>query len=130
MKYLIDTNWVIDAQHNQEEVVQRLEELAPTGLGISIISLTELYEGILGDACPEKSEQALRKFLSSIKVLPVDEMTCRIFSRERRRLRALRQLPKDLDILMGATVIQHNLTILTNNRKDFERLEGLSIISV
>ena len=36
----------------------------------------------------------------------------------------------DFDLLIGATAIRHNLTILSNNRRHFERLEGLSVISV
>ena len=130
LKYLIDSDWVINAQHNQEAVVTRLQELTPDGLGISIISIAELYEGILGDPDPEKSDQALRRFLSMVEVLSIDEMTCRIFAQERRRLRMVGKTIPDLDLLIGATAIRHNLTIFSNNRRHFERLEGLSIISV
>ena len=44
MTYLIDTDWVIDHLHQIERVTRRLEELAPEGLALSIISLAELYE--------------------------------------------------------------------------------------
>ena len=130
LKYLIDTNWVIDAQHNRKSVVRRLEELAPAGLGVSIISIAELYDGVLGDPDPEESDQALSKFLLAFVVLSVDKEICRIFARERRRLRAAGTPIADFDLLIGATAIRHNLTILSNNRRHFERLEGLSIISV
>jgi tRNA(fMet)-specific endonuclease VapC len=46
MKYLIDTDWVIDHFHHIERVTRRLEELAPQGLALSIVSLAELYEGV------------------------------------------------------------------------------------
>ena len=36
----------------------------------------------------------------------------------------------DLDILIGCTAIRHGLTLLSNNRRHFERLQGLNIISV
>ena len=129
LKYLIDSDWVIDAQHNREAVINRIRQLAPVGLGISIISLAELYDGILGDPDPEESDKALRKFLDTFRVLSVDDEICRIFARERRRLRAAGTLIPDMDLLIGATAIRHNLTILTNNRRHFERLQGLSIIS-
>ena len=35
-----------------------------------------------------------------------------------------------MDMLIGATAIRHGLTLLTNNRRHFERLRGLNIISV
>ncbi len=40
MSYLVDTDWVIDHLH---DVSDKLAELAPDGLAISIISLVELY---------------------------------------------------------------------------------------
>jgi tRNA(fMet)-specific endonuclease VapC len=85
MSYLIDTDWAIDHLHNIERVVRRLEELSPEGLGVSIISLAELYEGIFNSTDPAGNEQALQDFLSGIDVVPVDEETCRIFGRERGR---------------------------------------------
>jgi len=46
MQYLIDTDWVIDHLNHIERVTRRLEVYAPEGLALSIISLTELYEGV------------------------------------------------------------------------------------
>jgi tRNA(fMet)-specific endonuclease VapC len=45
-RYLIDTNWVIHYLDGHEDIVRRLKELQPKGLGLSVISLAELYEGI------------------------------------------------------------------------------------
>jgi len=36
----------------------------------------------------------------------------------------------DCDLLIGATALRHNLTLLTNNRRHFERIEGLHMESV
>ena len=130
MQYLVDTDWAIDYLRNVDVTVDQLEELAPSGIGISIISVGELYEGIFASRDQEKSETELRSFLDLVEVLFVDETVSRIFGRERRRLRAAGTLIPDLDLLIGATAIRHNLTILTNNRRHFERLEGLRIFSV
>ena len=130
MQYLVDTDWAVDYLRNVDATVTRLEELAPDGIGISIISVAELYDGVFGSNDPEQSEWELTGFLSPIEVLAVDEDVCRIFARERVRLRASGRLVGDLDLLIGATAIWNNLTILTNNRRHFERLEGLSVISV
>ena len=47
MRYLVDSDWVIDYLHEVEQTAGRLDELAPDGLGLSIVSLAELYEGIV-----------------------------------------------------------------------------------
>ena len=59
----------------------------------------------------------------------MDEDTCQIFARQRGHLRAAGNLITDMDILIGATALRHNLTLLSNNRRHFERLEGPNIIS-
>ena len=130
MRYLVDTDWVINHLHRVDPVVRRLEELAPDGLGLSIISLAELYDGLVGSTNPERDERMLNTFLASVDVLPLDESICRTFAEERVRLRAAGTLISDFDLLIGATAIRNGLTLLTNNRRHFERLEGLTILSV
>ena len=46
------------------------------------------------------------------------------------RLRPPGSIILDLDILIGASALRYNVTLLTNNRRDFERIEGLTIESV
>ena len=130
MQYLVDTDWVIDHMHGQQEVVSRLEELAPYGLGLSIVSLAELYEGVFYSTDPLSEERSLLNFLGAVEVIPLDDEICRIFARERGRLRAVGAIIGDLDILIVATALRHDLTLLTNNRRHFQRITGLDIISV
>ena len=88
--YLIDTDWIIDYLNDSEPVASRLEELRGEGIGISIISLAELYEGVY--------KQGL--------------------------------LIGDLDIFIASTSLYYGLPLCTNNRKHYERIESLHIISV
>ena len=46
MRYLIDSDWVIDHMHGIARVSQLLEGLAPSGMWISVVSLAEIYEGV------------------------------------------------------------------------------------
>lgn len=130
LHYLIDTDWVIHYLHAHAAIVARLDELQLQGLGLSIISLAELYEGIYYSRDPEGDEQDLNNFLRGVTVLDIDEAIAKIFGRERGRLRATGTLIGDLDLLIGATALHHNLTLLTNNRSHFERIEGLRLESV
>ena len=127
---MVDTDWVIDYMHRVRRVVDRVAELTPAGIGLSVISLAELYEGVQGDVDPQRSQRELDAFRERVYLLEVDEETCRIFGRERGRLRAEGNLIGDLDLLIGATALRHGLTLLTNNRRHFERIEGLAIESV
>ena len=131
MTYLIDTDWVIDHLNHIERVTRRLEERAPEGLALSSISLAELYEGVYYANDPVESDTALQRFLDpELTILNIDEETCKIFGKERGRLRAAGSLIGDCDLLIGATALRHRLTLLTYNRRHFERIKGLSMESV
>ena len=130
MQYLVDTDWVISRQRGIGPIVRRLNGLLSAGVGMSIISLAELYDGILRSPDPYGDERALRDLLAAgIDIVDVDAEICRIFARERGRLRVAGMLIPDFDLLIGATALRYNLTLLSNNRRHFERLMGLRIIS-
>ena len=128
--YLIDTDWVIHYLNGHPDIVRRLDELQEQGLGISVISLAELYEGVFYSTNPERNDSNLHDFLRGITLIGIDEETCRIFGRERGRLRKTGKTIGDMDILIGATAVQFNLTLLTNNRRHFEAIERLPIESL
>ena len=71
--------------------------------------------------------KTLRLFLEAVEVVPLDDAACRLFGAERARLREEGNLIGDMDILIGATAISNNLTLLTNNTRHFQRMEGLRI---
>jgi len=60
MKYLIDTDWVIDHLRQVEATTKRLERLTPEGLALSIVSLAELYEEVYYSRDPVQSEGILK----------------------------------------------------------------------
>jgi len=129
MKYLIDTDWVIDQLAGIEKVTKKLEELAPQGLGLSVVSLAELYEGIYFSNNPYENEKVLKKFLEIVSILEVNEGICKIFGKERGRLRRKGILISDFDLLIASTCLYYDLTLLTNNVRHFERVENLKILS-
>lgn len=130
MGYLVDTDWIIDHLNGVAAVTVRLTELRSVGLAVSIISLAELYEGVHYSRDPARSETSLQQFLTGLSVLAIDDEVCRIFGRERGRLRQQGRTIGDLDLVIAATCLRHQLQICTNNRRHFETVEGLSIVGI
>ena len=130
IRYLIDTDWVIHYLNDHPGIVRRLQELQPHGLGLSVNSLAELYEGIYYSTDPEGNERDLNGFLRGVHIIGIDEEACKIFGRERGRLRKQSALSGDADLLIAATGLHYGLTVLTNNRTHFARVEGLQIESI
>lgn len=57
MKYLIDTDWIVDYLAGQEEARKLLTTLHPDGIAISIVTFTEIYEGIYTNSDPRRGEE-------------------------------------------------------------------------
>ena len=129
MKYLVDTDWIILHFRGNRGVATRIEEFNQEGIGLSIVSMGELYEGVYRASDPPSNESALQVILSEIDVVNIDDEVCRIYGQQKGSLRSSNALIGDADIWIGATALRHGLTLLTNNRRHFQRMQGLSIIS-
>ena len=128
--YLIDTDWIIDHFNKIDKVTQKLKELKSAGIVLSIISLAELYEGVYYSKDPATSQRLLTTFLIAFPILGVDEEICKIFGKERGRLRRAGRIISDFDLLIASTCLRHNLILLTNNRRHYEVVEGLKMLSL
>jgi len=128
--YLIDTDWIIHYLNGQSEIVKRLVALRKEGLAISVISLAELYEGVYYSTNPEGDKKALDDFLTGVSILGLEDEICKIFGKERGKLRKLKIVIGDFDLLIAATCLCYNLTLLTNNIRHFKMVEGLNIVSI
>ena len=71
--YLVDTDWAIHYLNGHAGIVKQLNKLYEQGLGLSVISLAELYEGVLYSTDPERNEKELTEFLRGLTVIGIDE---------------------------------------------------------
>ncbi|MGA2936123.1 MAG: type II toxin-antitoxin system VapC family toxin [Syntrophobacteraceae bacterium] len=130
VSYLVDTDWIIDHLANVAVITQKLRELQPRGIALSVISLAELYEGVYYSRDPQQNQSSLHTFLRKFPVLGVDREICQFFGRERGKLRKAGRMIGDFDLLIASTCLCHDLTLLTNNVGHFERIEGLRLFSI
>ena len=128
MNYLIDTDQVIDHLKGRHAVVEQINRYAADGLAISLITFGEIYEGILFGRDPKQHTQGFLTFLKiPVRILPPNQAIMRRFAQLRGQLRQTGQLIGDFDILIAATALHHDLTLLTHNRKHFSRIPMLKL---
>ena len=84
--YLLDTSWVIGYLRGQAQVVARLEELRPAGLGVSMITVAELEIGIVHAQKPAQAKLGLENFMNGVTVLDVTRPICKLFHSTRQNL--------------------------------------------
>jgi predicted nucleic acid-binding protein len=85
-------------------------------------------KAFIAQPTPQKDEKALKKFLAGITILGINEEICKIFGRERARLRKSGKPIGDFDLLIASTCVCYDLILLTDNIKEFERVENLKIL--
>lgn len=125
---LVDTDWVIDALNGKRSALLTLRELAPEGLALSVVSYGELYQGATYGREPVSALEALHDFVAGKDLLPVTASIAARFGILRGHLpRHLRQQIGDMDLLIAATALTHDLTLLTRNRRDFQHVPGLRL---
>ena len=130
VSYLIDTDWIIHYLNGNKEIVEKIKSLERGILAASVVSLAELYEGVYYSINPEGNEKALEDFLSGISILGIEDDVCKVFGKERGRLRQAKKMIGDFDLLIASTCLYHRLTLLTNNQRHYEMVDGLSILSL
>ena len=128
MKYMLDTNIIAYAKnHRPEEVYHRFLQYDPSELCISAITMAELEYGIYRSSKPDQNRLALIMFLSEIQILPFDAKAAREYGFIRADLYNKGCLIGSNDLLIAAHAKAENLVLITNNTKEFERVEGLRI---
>ena len=125
--YLLDSDWIIDCLSRQQDAIATLQRLEPLGLATSIITYAELYEGIAASRRRGEDEERLADFLANIEILGVDLGVARIFGERRAQLQAQGLLIDNFDLLIAATALRFDLTLVTRNLNDFRRITGLRL---
>lgn len=128
MAYMLDTNICIYAMKNKpEKVLKRMKEHNPDELFISTITLAELEQGVQKSIKKEKNATNLKNFLKVILILPFDKKAAAEYGKICAYLQKNRTPIGPLDTLIAAHALSKNLTLVTNNVREFERVPDLKI---
>lgn len=127
MKYLVDTDIIIDHLRKKIAII---EQILDNGT-ISIITLGELIYGAYKSAQPQKSLIILKEDLEilNFEIININEMIMAEFGRVKADLETKGKRLDDFDLLIAATAMINNLTLVTRNKKHFKRIKGLKLVS-
>jgi tRNA(fMet)-specific endonuclease VapC len=123
-RYMLDTNMCIYLMKNQpKEVAERFSQCYVGDVVISAITYAELEYGVAMSANPEKERLNLASLVEDIKVVPFDKVAGIGYGPIRVATRESKQ--DHLDKLIAAHAVSLNVTIVTNNLKDFARFPNV-----
>ena len=128
MKYMMDTNICIYLiKRRPAEVVRRFLAQDPAELCISAVSYAELMHGVEKSQAPQKNRLALSLLLSPLAILPFDGRAAEEYGRIRAALERRGAPIGPMDLLIAAHARAAGLTIATNNTREFDRVDGLTV---
>lgn len=127
MTYLLDTNiciYIINEQPTR--VLQRLIQAGRDSLAISTVTVAELAFGVAKSTRAD-SRAKLENFLSKFPILDWDQDAAWVYGNVRKSLEMKGQRIGERDLLLACQALALDATMVTNNTREFERVEGLKL---
>lgn len=118
---ICDTNIFINFFKGHEPVKKELEKIGVENIAYSIITYSEIIYGTSKAKLP-----GLKEFFKQLKELHIDEGTSKIF----KAVTLSHSFDKHIkipDAFIASSALRHNLPLYTENKKDFDFIEGLKL---
>jgi tRNA(fMet)-specific endonuclease VapC len=126
--YLLDTNICIFLIKKKNPLlIEKFKKNYNKGIFISSLTLAELEYGVENSEHIEKNRLSLIEFLTIFEILNFEEKDTKAFGIIKRDLRNSGKMIGAVDALLAAQSISRKLIFITNNTKEFERINSIKI---
>jgi tRNA(fMet)-specific endonuclease VapC len=127
MKYLLDTDTCVYLiKRHPPQVSERFRQHRLSAIGLSSIVVSELSWGVAKSGL-QKNVDALDAFLAAFQVAPYDQAAAFVYGRLRAELERRGTPIGPMDLLIAAHALALDVTLVTNNEREFKRVPGLRI---
>ena len=127
LKFMLDTNIVLYVIKRRPASALRIFNRNIGGLCISSITLAELMYGVEKSAKPEQNSRQVQDFVSRLTVLEYGERAAGHYGDIRSNLERSGKILGGNDLHIAAHARSEGLALVTNNLKEFDRVEGLRV---
>ena len=128
MKFMLDTNTCIYIiKQKPSEVIERFKRTKISQIGISSITLSELFYGVSKSSKPKQNQVALAQFIAPLVIMPYGDEVAQYYGDIRANLEKQGTPIGSLDMLIAAHALSIACTLVTNNEKEFIRILNLKI---
>lgn len=128
MNYFLDTNICIYFLKGKNEQIERnLKKLNPNRIKIPSIVKAELLLGALKSKNPKKNRDTILDFLDPFEIMGFNDIESEIYSVIRSKLESKGLPIGPNDLIIASIVINNNGILVTNNEREFSRIQTLKI---
>ena len=126
-KFLLDSDICIFAMKRRTpSLLRRLDQRATTS-AISVVAYGELAFGAAMSVRREEAAAHLAALLETLQVLPLPLEAARRYAEIRAQLQSIGQPIGSNDLWIAAHALAENLTLVTNNEREFQRVPELRV---
>ena len=123
--YLLDTDIVIYSLKGHSAVKNNLESNLHAALKISIVTLMELYYGAYKSQKVASNIGKIKRIEDAVEIIALGRESAEIFAMLKADLEKAGTPFDDFDLILAACALAHDLVLVTNNVKHFQRIQGL-----
>lgn len=123
--YLLDTDIVIYSLKGDSAVKKNLERNLHAELKISIVTLMQLYYGAYKSQKVASNIGKIKRIEDAVEIIALGRESAEIFAMLKADLEKAGIPLDDFDLILAACALVHNLVLVTNNVKHFQRIQGL-----
>ncbi len=128
MKYLLDTNTCIRYLNGRApRIVAKMRTVAPADIAVCSIVKAELFAGAAKSQRPGQNLVTQQQFLNQFVSLPFDDAAAIIYGSIRAALEKAGTPIGPNDLLIAAITLANQLTLVTQNMREFSRISGLAL---
>lgn len=129
MRLMLDTNICIALiKQKPSGVLKRFNDFQVGDICISSVTLAELRYGVAKSQFQEKNQAALDDFILPLEIVVFDESAASYYGALRASLERKGTPIGAMDLMIGAHALSQNLTIVTNNVREFNRIPNLVVV--
>ena len=128
MKFMLDTTTCIYIiKRKPSDVIERFNQTEISQIGISTITLSELFYCVSKSSKPVQNQMALTQFVAPLEILPYGDEAAQQYGRLSAYLEKQGTPIGSLDMLIAAHALSIGCILVTNNEKEFNRVPNLNI---
>lgn len=125
--YLLDTNTLIYFFQQTGQVAAHLQRIPAQHIAIPSVVLFELEYGVLRSTRPQQQRNGIDSVLKIYRVVPMDYPSAQSAAWVKHTLEQRGTPIGGMDTLIAGIALAHNLTVITRNTREFERVQGLRV---
>ncbi|XOV78472.1 MAG: tRNA(fMet)-specific endonuclease VapC [Aestuariibacter sp.] len=127
MKYMLDTDTCIYVVKRKPLHVKRLFNANIGQLGISAVTWGELVCGAEKSSNPARNLADIEGFGARLEILPFDKDAAKQFGQVKSELEKSGNIIGAYDMMIAGHARAHGLVVVTNNVREFKRVDGLRV---